>query len=238
MLFRLVNFKNVSTLPRYSHMLYGKAFQGLDPAKHIYMNKQAQNCIQIILCQHMMIYSNWVNIPMQLGWLIELNGLHYVAPVLSIIENHLREVYPNHTFVASNNYDQLVYPWQHYGITNIESQISPLLTKLAHGIVVKESKLTWTKEQRLRLEQTHDAFRLITIKDDDPVYFFVKIYQDALWMIVDHTNLFRSREIVEENSPLEKQIELESNPKPVIESIYRDIPKNNRWTTKLLKLIH
>lgn len=135
--------------------IYGKAFHGLDPAKHIYMNKAYQN--------QMDDYFRLGDFPWVENPPIMVDPTHYYPQIFQIIDEHLKQTHPQNKFLAYASDPETFFniTWPEAGVTNFNAEIPELLLKFSERLIIRESKLSWTKEQRARLQASQFALAWI-----------------------------------------------------------------------------
>jgi len=94
--------------------------------------------------------------------------------------------------------------WSELGV-QIDEYMEDLLSELSRGIVVKESRLSWIKEQNQRLQYTSQAFQGKSIKDQKIKEFFEN-YNEAVQLMIEESHQWRSNKITGDDSFLENYL--------------------------------
>ncbi|CAK63113.1 unnamed protein product (macronuclear) [Paramecium tetraurelia] len=234
MLTKLVSLGKINSMcfrSVYQYNVFGAPFEGLDPAKHIYMNKGLQNQYDDLFRLGDYPYVN--------DYPIMIDSQQYVPQIAQLVESHVKQQFQNATFTAGeyNNGDVWAATWNELGVNNFKVLVPNLLLRLSETIVVKESKWTWTKEQRYRLHVTQTVLGPQDYTQM-PTYYFINDYNTVLWMLARQSNQWTSPAIRGVQTPLEKQLLQDLQPKPKIQSLFRDRPENNTFLNRLLKAVH
>lgn len=127
-------------------------------------------------------------------------------------------------------------PFEHFGI-DFDKHKAEIIELLANQIIVKEHKLNYIKERRLRRAQTTKVF-LTSSYNDISVGGFVEMYQAIINSSVAQSHLWQAPAIegalsFQESHENEQQGEVSG-----IAALRENRPENNCWINKIMEKIH
>jgi hypothetical protein len=114
--------------------------------------------------------------------------------------------------------------------------LEEVLQKLAHQIIVKESKWTWVREQEMRLLYSEEILN----QNPQTIGEFLESYNLAIEILISYSNMGLAPNIEGDETPQEKHFnrELNSEPQGIEELNDTSKPENNTFINALMRKVH
>lgn len=151
---------------------------------------------------------------------IMVDPTHYYPQIFQIIDEHLKQTHvraPTSIPSPKINFSPMPATPKHFSTSPGPRRACPIskpkspsccssslsvIPLLSPGLIIRESKLSWTKEQRARLQASQFALAWLPLQAD-AIGEFVWIYNHLIWSLVRRSHGWTAPSVRGVPSPLE-----------------------------------